>query len=128
MASGWPELAKGTAESIDAELRIPDLPDALAEARALWPRLIPAVPKGVPVQGALEADVRLSGSLTSPLAKVDASWVPEPGARVKLRADGRVGTWTGSARVEVENWSPHPPAPSPGPPSTPSPGEGERPG
>jgi translocation and assembly module TamA len=102
VASSWPELANGTAERIDAELRIPDLPNALAEARALWPRLVPAVPEGVPVQGALEADVRLSGALTSPAARVDALWVPEPGARVKVRADGRVGAWRGSARVEME--------------------------
>ncbi len=129
VASTWPELANGTAQGIDAELRIPNLPNALAEARALWPRLVPALPAGVPVQGALEADVRLSGALTSPLAKVDASWVPEPGARVKVRAEGRVGTWTGSARAEMENLAltgrPHPPTPSPGPPSTPAPGEGE---
>ncbi|HWN44799.1 MAG TPA: translocation/assembly module TamB domain-containing protein [Thermoanaerobaculia bacterium] len=124
-ASSWSELANGTAEGIDAELRIPNLLNALAEARALWPRLIPVVPEGIPVQGALEADARLSGMLTSPLAKVDATWVPEPGASVKVRAEGRVGTWTGSARAEIENWSPHPPAPSPGPPSTPAPGEGE---
>ena len=128
-ASTWSELANGTVEGIDAELRIPDLPSALAEARALWPRLIPVVPEGIPVQGALQADVRLSGVLTSPSAKVHALWVPEPGARVKVLADGRVGTWTGSARAEMENLAlagrPHPPAPSPGPPSTPAPGEGE---
>ena len=121
VASAWSELAEGTAERIDAELRIPDLPKALAEARALWPRLIPAVPEGVPVQGALEADARLSGALTSPLAKVDASWVPEPGARVKVRAEGRVGTWTGAARVEIAELplalagGPHPRPPLPVP-------------
>ncbi|HVG07971.1 MAG TPA: translocation/assembly module TamB domain-containing protein [Thermoanaerobaculia bacterium] len=129
VASAWPELAKGTAEKVDVEVRVPDVRSALAEARALWPRLIPAVPEGVPVQGSLEADARLSGALTSPSAKVDALWVPEPGARVKVRAEGRVATWTGSARAEMENLAltgrPHPPAPSPGPPSTPAPGEGE---
>lgn len=102
-ASSWAELAKGTAERIDAEVRIPDVRSALAEVRAIWPRLIPAMPEGVPVQGALEADARLSGALTSPSAKVDALWVPEPGARVKVRAEGRVATWTGSARAEMEN-------------------------
>jgi len=126
-AESWAEMAKGTAERIDAELRIPDIDSALAEVRAIWPRLIPALPE---IQGALDADARLSGMLTSPLASVDATWVPEPGARVKVRAEGRVATWTGSARVEMENWSPHPPAPSPGPspdlrPGPSSPGEGE---
>ena len=129
-ASKWAELARGTAERIDAELRIPDVRAALAEVRAIWPRLVPAIPEGVPVQGALEADARLSGVLTSPSAKVDALWVPEPGSRVKVRAEGRVATWTGSVRAEMENWSPHPPAPSPGPspglrPGPSSPGEGE---
>ncbi|MFL6198061.1 MAG: translocation/assembly module TamB domain-containing protein [Thermoanaerobaculia bacterium] len=102
-ASSWAELAKGTAERIDAEVRLPDLSQAVAEVRAIWPRLIAAMPEGVPVQGTLEADARLSGVLTSPSAKVDALWVPEPGARVKVRAEGRVATWTGSARAEMEN-------------------------
>ncbi|MEA2563854.1 MAG: outer membrane protein insertion porin family [Acidobacteriota bacterium] len=103
VASTWPELAKGTAEKIDVEVRVPDVRSALAEVRAIWPRLIPAVPEGVPVQGSLEADARLSGVLTSPAAKVDALWVPEPGARVKVHAEGRVATWTGSARAEMES-------------------------
>ncbi|HET9225907.1 MAG TPA: translocation/assembly module TamB domain-containing protein, partial [Thermoanaerobaculia bacterium] len=100
VAADW-DLTKATAERIDAELRLPDLSRAVAEIRALWPRLVPAVPDAV--RGALDADVRLSGELTSPLAKVDANWLPEPGSRVKLQAEGRPIAKTGSARAEIEN-------------------------
>lgn len=103
VAAGWAGLASATAERIDAEVRLPDVKAALAEIRKLWPRLVPAIPEGVPVQGSLQADVRASGSLASPLTKVDATWVPEPGSRVHLKADGRPATWVGSARVELEN-------------------------
>ena len=99
VSADW-NLANGTAERIDAELRLPDLSRAVAEVRALWPRLVPALPQ---VKGALDADVRLSGDLASPLAKVDATWLPEPGSRVKVKADGRPLTKTGSARAEIEN-------------------------
>lgn len=102
-AAGWAEIANATAERIDAEVRLPDVKVALAEIRKLWPRLVPAIPEGVPVQGSLQADLRASGSLTSPLAKVDATWLPEPGSRVHLKADGRLATWTGTAKGELEN-------------------------
>ncbi|MES1243185.1 MAG: translocation/assembly module TamB domain-containing protein [Acidobacteriota bacterium] len=98
-------LATATAERIDAEVRLPDVKAALAEIRKLWPRLVPAIPEGVPIQGSLQADLRASGTLTSPLAKVDATWLPEPGSRVHLKADGRPATWTGSAKAELENLS-----------------------
>ncbi|HEX3128458.1 MAG TPA: translocation/assembly module TamB domain-containing protein [Thermoanaerobaculia bacterium] len=102
-AAGWTGLATATAERIDAEVRLPDVKAALAEIRKLWPRLVPAIPATVPVQGSLQADLRASGSLASPLAKVDATWLPEPGSRVHLKADGRLATWTGSAKAELEN-------------------------
>ena len=100
VAADW-DVTRGTVERIDAELRLPDLSRAVAEIRALWPRLVPALPDEV--RGALDADVRLSGKLDSPLAKVDATWLPEPGSRVKLQAEGRPITKTGSARAEIEN-------------------------
>jgi outer membrane protein assembly factor BamA len=102
-AAGWTELASATVEKIDAEVRLPDVKAALAEIRKLWPRLVPAIPEGVPVQGSLQADLRASGSLASPLTRVDATWLPEPGSRVHLKAEGRPATWTGSAKAEVEN-------------------------
>jgi outer membrane protein assembly factor BamA len=104
-AAGWTELASATAEKIDAEVRLPDVKAALAEIRKLWPRLVPTIPEGVPVQGSLQADLRASGSLASPLTRVDATWLPEPGSRVHLKAEGRPATWTGSAKAEVENLS-----------------------
>jgi outer membrane protein assembly factor BamA len=104
-AAGWSDLASAAVEGIDAEVRLPDVKAALAEVRTLWPRLVPAIPKDLPVQGTLQADLRVSGDLSSPLAKVDATWVPEPGSRVHLKAEGRTATWTGSAKAEVENLS-----------------------
>lgn len=99
-ASSWDLANHGKVERIDAELRIPDVSRAVAEVRALWPRLVPALPE---VQGALDADARLSGELDNPLLKVDATWLPEPGSRVKVNAEGRPVTKTGSARAEIEN-------------------------
>ncbi len=104
-AAGWAELASATVEKLDAEIRLPDVKAALAELRTLWPRLVPPIPNGVPVQGSLQADLRASGPLASPLAKVDATWLPEPGSRVHLKAEGRPTTRTGSAKAEVENLS-----------------------
>lgn len=94
-----------TAEQVRAEVKLPDVRAALAEVRMLWPRLVPPVPEGAPVQGSLDADVHLSGALDSPLAKVDATWLPEPGARVKVQAEGRPATWAGSLKAEIESLS-----------------------
>lgn len=97
--------ASVTAEQVRAEVRLPDLRAALAEIRRLWPRLVPAVPEGVPVQGSLDADVRLSGDLASPLARVAATWLPEPESRVKVQAEGRPATWSGSMKAQIESLS-----------------------
>lgn len=108
-AAGWSELASATVEKLDAEVRLPDVKAALAEIRKLWPRLVPAIPDDLPVRGSLQANLQASGDLSSPLAKVDATWLPEPGAepgsRVHLKAEGRPATRAGSARVEMENVS-----------------------
>jgi outer membrane protein assembly factor BamA len=104
-AAGWSELASATVEKLDAEVRLPDVKAALEEVQKLWPRLVPAIPDGVPVQGSLQADLHASGSLASPLTRVDATWLPEPGSRVHLKAEGRPATKAGSARVEMANLS-----------------------
>jgi outer membrane protein assembly factor BamA len=101
-ATGWAELAKATAEKVQAQVRLPDVGTALAEARSLWPRLIPAPPAGVPLQGSLAADAHLSGSLAAPTAGVDATWLPQEGALVRLQAKGQPRTMTGSATVRTE--------------------------
>ncbi|HEV7509943.1 MAG TPA: translocation/assembly module TamB domain-containing protein [Thermoanaerobaculia bacterium] len=101
-AAGWAELANATAESAQAQVRLPDVRAALAEARALWPRLVPAPPMGVPLQGSLTADAHLSGSLAAPAAGVDATWLPQPGALVHLQAKGQPRTMAGSAAVRTE--------------------------
>jgi outer membrane protein assembly factor BamA len=101
-AAGWTGLASGTAEDLRAELRTADVAATLAELRALWPRLIPALPPEIPARGALIADLRLNGPLADPRAKLQADWKPEADAHVVLRADGKLGTWSGTAEAEVE--------------------------
>lgn len=101
-AASWAEIAKGTAEGVRAEVRVPDVRAAFAEVRSLWPRLVPAPPQGVPLQGSLEADVRASGSLTAPDAVVEATWLPQPGSLVRVEAKGKALAWTGSAKVRTE--------------------------
>lgn len=101
-ASGWTGLADGTAEDLRAEIRSGDVAASLAELRALWPRLVPALPPDLPVRGALTADLRLDGPLADPRAKLQARWTPETSAHVTLRAEGRPSTWTGRAEAEVE--------------------------
>ena len=103
--SGWAELADGVADGIEAEVRLPDVAAALAEARKLWPRLVPALPEGLPIRGALAATARLEGPLTTPDATLDATWNPDPASRVHLRAKGRPTTWTGNAEAELSNLS-----------------------
>ncbi len=129
-AADWAGLAEATVRKLDAEVKLPDVRAALAEVRALWPRLVPAIPDTIPVRGSLNATARMTGTLDSPFAKADATWLPEAGSRVHLTAEGRPVEKTGTARVEVENLdlalvSPHPPAPSPTSPP-PSLGEGEQ--
>jgi len=101
-ATGWAELAKATAENAQAQVRLPDVRAALAEARSLWPRLIPAPPPGVPLQGSLAAEAHLTGSLAAPAADVDATWLPQEGALVHLTAKGQPRTLAGSATVRTE--------------------------
>ncbi len=101
--ASWQELARATAEGVRAEIRLPDVRAALAEVRSLWPRLVPAVPPGMPLQGSLNANARLSGPLTTPEAVIDATWLPRAGSRVQVAAKGRPDTWSGSAKVETEN-------------------------
>lgn len=104
-AADWAGLADGTAEDLRAELRTADVAAALAEVRALWPRLIPALPPEIPARGALVADLRLDGKLADPRARLQAEWKPEGEARVVVRAEGRPSTWTGKAEAEVERVS-----------------------
>ncbi len=87
-AAGWKEMANATAENARVQLQLPDVRAALAEVRSLWPRLIPAPPKGVPLQGSLDADVRLSGPLASPLTSLDATWLPQAGSRSTRESQG----------------------------------------
>jgi outer membrane protein assembly factor BamA len=101
-ASGWAALADGTAEDLRAEIQSADVAASLFEIRALWPRLVPALPPDLPVRGALAADLRLNGPLADPRAKLQARWTPEAGAHVTLRAEGRPSTWTGRAEAEAE--------------------------
>jgi outer membrane protein assembly factor BamA len=102
-AAGWAEMAQGQAEDGRAELRLPDVAAALAEARSLWPRLVPVIPEEAPVRGSLAADARFSGRLGSPRAALKADWVPEPGARVHVDAQGLPLAGSGSADVRIEN-------------------------
>jgi len=104
-AASLAEIAAAVAEEARAEVRIADVKAALAEVRALWPRLVPAVPEGVPVQGSLAADLRMTGRLDAPQAKLDASWVPEPGSRVAVKAEGQPLAQSGKANVQLENLS-----------------------
>jgi len=101
-AERWEDLAAAPIAAAGS-LRLPDVAAALAEVRSLWPRLVPPVPAGVPLQGILAADLKLDGVLTSPKAALDALWTPQPGARVRLVAQGSPRTLAGSARAELEN-------------------------
>lgn len=103
LAASWQELPTALAEEARAEVRLPDVRAALAEVRALWPRLVPTVPEGVPVLGSLTAAVRASGRLDAPKATMSAEWLPGKGSRVRLRAEGRPLTLDGSARVETQS-------------------------
>ena len=95
-------LGEGTAERIAAELRAPDARAAWEELRSLWPRFVPAIPAGAPVQGAIAADVTLAGPLASPRAELAASWAPAAGSRVQVEAEGFPRSGSGSAAVDFE--------------------------
>jgi translocation and assembly module TamA len=102
LAQSWTELARATADGLRAEVRLPDVRAAVAEIRSLWPRLIPAPPSEIPLQGSLTADLRVSGTLESPDASAEATWIPGPGSRVRLEAKGKPRTWAGNAKVQAE--------------------------
>lgn len=101
LTPSWAEIAQTQNQGTAAALRIPDLGAALAELRAVWPRLVPTPPAGVPVRGALNADVKLAGAFASPTADLTASWEPEPGARVDVKGRARIPAAEGTARVEI---------------------------
>lgn len=103
LAQSWAGLAKATADGLRAEVRLPDVRAAVAEVRALWPRLIPAPPSEIPLQGSLTADLRVSGTLEAPDAGAEATWIPRPGSRVRLEAKGKPLTWAGNAKVQAES-------------------------
>ncbi|HEX6903825.1 MAG TPA: translocation/assembly module TamB domain-containing protein [Thermoanaerobaculia bacterium] len=102
LAQSWTEMARATADGLRAEVRLPDVRAAVAEVRSLWPRLIPAPPSEIPLQGSLTADLRVSGTLEAPDAGAEATWIPRPGSRVRLEAKGKPLTWTGNAKVQAE--------------------------
>ena len=102
VAPSWAELAAAAAEDVRADLRAPDLAAALAEVRALWPRLVPALPPDLPLRGSLAADARLSGSLADPAGDLLATWLPEPGSRIEVKASGRPLARTGTIAATTE--------------------------
>jgi len=95
-------LGEGTAERIAAELRAPDARAAWEELRSLWPRFVPAIPAGAPVQGEIAADVGLAGPLASPRAELAVSWAPAAGSRVRVEAEGFPRSGSGSAAADFE--------------------------
>ncbi len=103
-APTWSELAAGSAETIEAEVRAPDLRAAWDELRGLWPRRVPEPPPGVPLQGALGAELRLTGRLAAPRGELTADWTPAPGSRVAVRAAGEPLAASGSATIELTSF------------------------
>lgn len=103
-----PPLADGslkvdTIESASLRIELPEVRAAFDEARSLWPELVPAADRAWPVVGALDARVDAHGPLAAPTASAAVTWLPEPGSRLTLTANGEPLARRGSATLALDH-------------------------
>lgn len=92
-------LANGRLEDAEIQVLAPAVVALHGELARRFPALVPALPEGAPVAGALDATVTADGPLRAPRARVQATWLPTPGGRVELAAEGLPTSLAGSAAV-----------------------------
>lgn len=101
-AASLGELAEGRLAATRAELRTADLVALHADLAHAFPGLVPALPEGLPVAGALAAVIDLEGKVTDPRAAARVTWSPAPGGTATLVATGHPVRLTGQAELSLE--------------------------
>lgn len=94
-------LANGRLEGAQAQVVTPDVVALHGELARRFPALVPALPEDVPAAGALDATVTAEGPLLAPRATIRAVWLPAPGGRVELAAEGLPTSLAGNASVTL---------------------------
>lgn len=101
VAAALKDLVGGRLRDVEAHLEAGDLAGLHDELATRFPHLVPALPEGLPLAGALEATVTAEGPLLSPRATIGATWLPAPGGRVELTADGQPLAMAGRATLTL---------------------------
>ena len=101
LAPSLASLADGRLEDAEARVVAPDVVGLHGELARRFPALVPLLQEGVPVAGTLDATVTAEGSLLSPHATLQATWLPAPGGRVELAAEGRPTLLAGTASMTL---------------------------
>ncbi|HPC84562.1 MAG TPA: translocation/assembly module TamB domain-containing protein [Thermoanaerobaculaceae bacterium] len=98
-AASLGELGAGRLVSVAADVEAPDVVALHCSLAAAFPGLVPPLPEGLPVAGALDARLLLDGPLDEVRAELHGSWRPAAGGRVDVEAAGRPMPLEGRARV-----------------------------
>lgn len=102
VAPSWQRLLDARSEGATLELAVPDLPAGLAALRLRYPGLVPDLPADVPVVGALHATANVTGTLWTPRARLEATWLPEATARITVVASGYPMQRSGEGTLTAE--------------------------
>ena len=101
VAAASRDLVGGRLRDAEAHLGVPDLVALHGELARRFPNLVPALPEGLSLAGALEATVTAEGPLLSPHTTIGAAWLPAAGGRVELSADGQPAALAGRATLTL---------------------------
>ena len=88
-------------EGVTLEVDEDEVDKAAAELHRRWPALVPELPPGVPLRGALTVRARLDGDAADPAVNAQLVWRPAEGSFVQATGSGRARPLAGRADLRV---------------------------
>jgi translocation and assembly module TamA len=88
-------------EGVTLEVEEEEVGEAAAQLHRRWPALVPEVPPGVPLRGALTLRARLDGDAADPAVNAQLVWRRGEGSFVQATATGRARPLAGQADLRV---------------------------